>query len=369
MEDIAAARPLCLDDLTLRARAQSVKEAPRVSPDAVRLTRRAAIEGDPHEGGSSHLANPHVGWHLFAICATCEHWRVRAHRRLAWRGLVGIAGALAIAAGIAVPPSGGKTAAGNKAQAQRSASQVLALMKLPPNATQSNTEPGGDNGVLAAPTDNEATPNLVDAYAWWRVPGKAGDVLAYVAGHLPHGAKRFMTSSGNVAPGYAAEAWTLGPIPNVLTERVFGVTVVQLTPGTTGVRTDGEALWIVPRPPWEVVPAGVRTVVIRAFSSHVPNGRRLLPNGVYTLTGAGAHRLVAFINGMPLVQPGLRHCPAGFLASVHLRFLSDPGHTLATAVEHPTGCASVTLALRGRRGPPLEDYPSVTSELQRLRRH
>jgi hypothetical protein len=290
---------------------------------------------------------------------------VRAHRRWVVGGLLAV-GAVALALPIA---AGGRSAADNRSRAEAEAPRLLGLIRLPPNASRSATEPSGDNGVLATPTYNEATPNLIDAHAWWTVPGQAAGVLAYVAAHIPRGARRFMSGSGNAAPGYAVDSWTLSPIAGVVSERVIAVTVVQLNRNTTGVRADGEAIWIVPRPAWEAIPAGVRKALIRAASEHVPAGRRLLDNGSYTLTGADARRLASVINRLALVQPGVFHCPAGFSAHVYLRFLSATGHTLARAVESPTGCASVTLTLGGRRGPPLLDYPSVTSELQRLLRH
>jgi hypothetical protein len=73
-----------------------------------------------------------------------------------------------------------------------------------------------------------------------------------------------------------------------------------------------------------------------------------------------------FINHLDVVQPGARTCPLATLAYVDLRFLSGSGRGLADAVEHPTGCASVSLSVGGRRGPSLSDYPAVSGELRRL---
>ncbi len=42
------------------------------------------------------------------------------------------------------------------------------------------------------------------------------------------------------------------------------------------------------------------------------------------------------------------------------------GATVAQAVEHPTGCAYASLTVGGRRGPALDDSPSVVAELRRL---
>jgi hypothetical protein len=270
---------------------------------------------------------------------------------------------------VATALAAGRTSARtNRAQAQREASRLLDLIRLPSDASRSATEPGGDHGGLATPTDDQLTPNLVDAHAWWTVPGKAGDVLGYVAAHLPHGAKRSITVGGNLAAGYAAEDWSLPALPGVLSQREIGVIVVQLNPAMVGVRTDGEAIWIVPRPAWEVIPARVRAVLITATG--VPHdGWPALHPGSYRLAGARAQRLVSFINRLGLAQPGIRNCPAEFPLLVKLRFLSATSRTLATAVEQPTGCSSVSLTIQGRRGPLLDDYPTVTSELRRLLQH
>lgn len=287
---------------------------------------------------------------------------MKGHRRWVVAGLL----ASVVAGGIAPAAAGGTSATGNQSRAQSEAARLLDLIQLPPNVSQSATEPSGDGRALAAPGYNLATPDLVDAHAWWTAPGKAGDVVDYVASHLPNGTRWNGRASGNIAPGYEGESWSFSAVPGVLSQRVIAVTVVQLTANSVGVRTDGEAVWIVPRPAWEVVPAGVRRVTVRAVSTGLPPGSRTLSNGGYTLTGTKARQLVSFINRLPRVQPGTRFCPAGFYASVHLRFLSARGRTLATALESPTGCASVSLTVRGRLGPALDDYPSVTSELKRL---
>jgi hypothetical protein len=62
----------------------------------------------------------------------------------------------------------------------------------------------------------------------------------------------------------------------------------------------------------------------------------------------------------------VRSCPAAFEESVFLRFATDGGRPLARATESPTGCASVSLTIGARTGPPLSDYPGVTDELIRL---
>jgi hypothetical protein len=161
----------------------------------------------------------------------------------------------------------------------------------------------------------------------------------------------------------------LSPIPGVVSERVFVVSVVRLAGHRSAIRTDGEAVWITPRPDWERIPARVASVSFIASGVAVtgPPGPTSQPQ---TLTGSRAAKLVAFMNRLEIVQPGAgaRHCPAELFGLVRLRFLARSGKVLASAVENPTGCSYVSLTIGDRRGPPLNDTPSVTSELTRLTR-
>ncbi len=267
---------------------------------------------------------------------------------------------------VALAATGARTtSAANRARAEADAPRLLGLLELPPGAVRSATEPAGDHGAFAQPGHDELTPNLVDAHAWWTVPGTASDVLAHVAAHVPADANLFVRGTSNVAPGYESESFSLPAIAGVLSERVLAVAVEQLATGTTAVRTDGEALWISARPAWEQIPAGVHTVTYAARRT-TRAGKPGRVSGPIILTGAQARELVHFINRLELVQPGERSCPAALDTSVALRFVDARGATIARAVEWPTGCAYVSLKIGDRIGPALNDYPSVTDELDRL---
>ncbi len=286
--------------------------------------------------------------------------RRRFHSLLAAGSLV-----LMLVPGALAATGAGTTSAANRARAKADAPWLLGLLELPSGAVRAATEPAGDDGILAQPGYDELTPNLVDAHAWWTVPGTASDVLAYVAAHVPPDAKLSTSRGGNVAPGYESESFSLPAITGVLSERVLAITVEQLARGTTAVRTDGEAVWISARPAWEQIPAGVRTVTYTARTT-TRSGKPGRGSGPIILTGAQARELGNFINRLELVQPGERSCPAALDTSVALRFADARGATVARAVEWPTGCAYVSLKIGNRTGPALNDYPSVTDELDRL---
>lgn len=284
-------------------------------------------------------------------------------RRLVWlvAGLVVVIGAGSAA--YALTPRA-HTPAGNRAAARREAARLLAMIELPPSASASASDPTAAKHELSQPSYDEATPNLVDAHAWWTVPGQAGTVLSYLASHLPAAAK-FAMSAGGGPSGYQMKGFSLGPVSGVLDQRVIAFEVVQLNETTTAVRTDGEAVWITPRPEWERVPSMARTVTFTAIAGR-PDGKPGPRSAPRAITGGRARKLISLINSLELQQPGVYSCPAALARSVSLRFLDAAGQVVAHAVEQPTGCATVSLTIGNRVGPALDDSPSVTTELERL---
>jgi hypothetical protein len=259
--------------------------------------------------------------------------------------------------------SGAADSDSNRAVARTEATRLLALIEVPPGVTSVQNEPAGDGGVLATPGLDSATPNLVDAWGWWTTALKPSALVTYFEKHLPAGAR--LEGSEKSSTGLEGETFSFGPIPGVLSERVISITAAPLAGGGTGVRTDGEAVWLTARPAWERIPSTVQSVTFTArgttaFGRH--RGRTSTPR---TVTGEAARRIVALINGFEVVQPGARSCPIGRDEVVRMTFRSANGGVLASAVEHPTGCASVSLTVGGRAGPDLNDYPAVTSELIR----
>lgn len=254
-------------------------------------------------------------------------------------------------------------AAANKRAAETAAAQLLSLIQLPPGTSSAPSGPSGQG----QPAYDEATPNLVDAHAWWTSAESPATILAYVKAHLPAAATPSgdESSSGPGQPTTSAEFWALPAVPGSLAQRILALSLIPSAGGGTTVRTDGEAVWLTPRPSWERIPSGVREVT---FVDHgaVPSGRPGPASAPGTLRGARARRLVTLVNRLPVVQPGAFSCPAGFAEYVALRFIGPSGRILARATENSTGCASVALTLGSRHGPGLQDYPSVTDDLIRL---
>ena len=95
----------------------------------------------------------------------------------------------------------------------------MALVRLPAGVLASAVEPTGDQHVLSAPTYDEATPNLVDAHAWWTTSFSPAAVLAMREPHCPHGIVGEGSSSSGGPPGTvlaSSENYALRGIPGTL---------------------------------------------------------------------------------------------------------------------------------------------------------
>ena len=256
------------------------------------------------------------------------------------------------------------TAASNQGAAEADAASLLATLNLPTSAVRQAGEPAGDDGALGQPASFAATPYLVDDPAWWVVPETTQQVLAYVDDHPPAGGKPSLSgqgmSSGKPTVTDTGFAW-----PSVLGRlgvRSLDVAIVQLQDGSTGVRADGEAVWITPRPHSERIPAGARRVVI----STTEGGKTV--EGPATVTAhAEVAKAVSVLNALPAFQPGVYSCPADFGWRIRLAFYRTAATSnaapLAVAILDPNGCGLVQLALAGRRQPALSDGYTAAKRL------
>ena len=252
----------------------------------------------------------------------------------------------------------------NRQVAGANARRVLASLMLPPGAMRTKIDPAPGT-TLDRPSFATATPVRVDVHAFWRVPGAPADVVDWIKLHPPLG------SLGAVGTGISARhgipyAWsvvfTFRRIPTVLTSRTLTVTATAARGGGTGVRADAGVVWSVLRPRWERVPAGVRLVSVtdRRVGGRVSATR--------PVTGPRkVRRIIALIDGLPRLQPGVFSCPADRGPDVTLRFQSAAGAApIAVASVEGSGCGVVPLRIRGRTAPALSGGPGVVKALDRL---
>jgi hypothetical protein len=154
--------------------------------------------------------------------------------------------------------------------------------------------------------------------------------------------------------------WSYSP-PAGLSQLTVAVQTDAIAGGRTAVRLDAEATWLVPRPVWDRIPASVRSLTYTARATvagfdggHASHGRRSTPR---TVGVRAARRLAGAIDQLQRMQPGLVFsCPFDAVQPrITLRFRGPGGRPLAVAVDSPSGCASLSLSVGGRRGPQLND--------------
>lgn len=265
-------------------------------------------------------------------------------------GTVGAHGSQAVSA-VAVSES----AAANQAAARADAAALLGELSLPTGATEFSSEPAGDEGLLAyAGAGGPATPNVVEAHAWWTVPGSRAEVMAYVRGHPPNGSALISWGSGDTRGLTSFESVTFAwpAVAGVLSTRSLVLTAVQLPHGSTGLRADTQVVWVTPRPASERIPAGARRLDVSVTSSLKGN---LAPQRPFSVASAQRiEAIVALLNALPAAQPGVRACPDDPGIRLALAFYQpDAASPSAVATIDPYGCGGVRLTIGGRPQPPL----------------
>ena len=249
--------------------------------------------------------------------------------------------------------------------AVRDARILLGRLALPAAARRLDSEPTGDRGVLAHPAQGPpATPNAVDEYAFWLIPGSAELVIAYIHKHPPQGSRQNI--SGRTGVGGRTQSQVLGfgwpPVANVLGIRWLIVQLVPLADGKTALRADAQTVWITPRPGWEQIPSGARLLRVT-----VHRGSRQLQRPVRVTSAAKIDRIRGIVNALPAAQPGSTSCPADTGVAITMRFYRQAhASPLAVAIVSPEGCGGVQLTIGGRPGPLLAGGTTLAAQLRSL---
>lgn len=270
--------------------------------------------------------------------------------------LITIMGTVSAHSTQAVSAVAASESAANQAAAHVNAVALLGEVSLPAGATESSSEPASDEGVLAhAGAGGPDTPNVVEAHAWWTVPGSRAEVMAYVRGHPPNGSALISLGSGGIRGATTFESVTFAwpAVAGVLSTRWLVLTATQLPQGSTGLRVDSQVVWVTPRPASEWIPAGARHLKVSVTSSLKGN---LAPQRPFSVASAQRiERVVALLNSLPAAQPGVRSCPDDPGIRVRLAFNQpDTASPSAVATIDPYGCGGVQLTIGGRPRASLE---------------
>jgi hypothetical protein len=143
--------------------------------------------------------------------------------------------------------------------------------------------------------------------------------------------------------------------------------LVSLVPfeAGTAIRADAGVAWTHPRPPREVVPAGVREIVVRSFALQ-PALRRAGARRVTRRVTSPRKiaRIVDWFDALNVVQPRtyVVGCALVLYVPVKFVFRSASGAVLADAIVPSvaaSSCEQIQFAIRGRREMPLVDSTPV----------
>lgn len=263
--------------------------------------------------------------------------------------------------------AGRATEASNRAMAAQDVEERLAAMPIPSETRSDAGPPPATGALLEGPAIRSASPNLIDLTSWWSVPGAPAEVLDWFRANLPSGTRIGIEGSTiretAVEDLYVVVVWPR--LPEMVAERRVVAGVTALPGGETAVRLDSQATWIVPHPASERIPAAARLLEVEWRGHRRAPALRAVGNGRFV------HRIAALMNRLPVVQPGIIHCPAirSHPRTVALRFRARrDGPLLAEAFQTlpPGGCSAMSLTIRGARQPALEGAGPVIARLRPL---
>jgi hypothetical protein len=240
--------------------------------------------------------------------------------------------------------------AARKNAATRSARHLLHEFVPPTGARRIHAGPNYGHQSVGVPFGES-----VDIRRFWISHATASAAVAFEKAHVPAG---FSYSGGGRNSDGTRTTLMFDSPPHGVATRILAVAISQRKTRTI-VRADAQVVWVYPRSPQEVVPAGVREIDVK--SPHV-NRRVTDP--------AAVAKIVRWFNRLPLSPPG-QSAPCGPIpvTPVSLVFRSAHGSRVASAnVPSPRAgiCAAIDFAIHGKPQLPLIDNPRGVSFASRL---
>jgi hypothetical protein len=279
-------------------------------------------------------------------------------------------------------PAGSRPATPSPAQQEQRArtdtAAILASFAPPPGAVRLSRAPGGVGGVLDHADGYPSAGHLIDAGAWWQVPGTPMSVLSYAKAHLPARFKPAGESWGAIPPAdrpHGPGAPSMPPNPYQRAGYQFAVRgglpsleIAQLlvdaarsASGQTYVRVDAQLAWTPARSPAERVPAAAKVITI--VGQPDTNGPARFPAPVTVTDPAKVAKIIALLDSLTIDSSGVHGCLAESGRGISLAFLAGAGGpTLATAREMIPACHGVAFAIGGHPQPTLADNVSFAQK-------
>ena len=199
----------------------------------------------------------------------------------------------------------------NKTAAQHDARKLLALLRLPNGLRRSAARPRV-GGTLVGERSANGRYSAGDP-AFWTTDTSPQGIIAYIEAHRPKGSTSEGTGSGTAPGSSSVEAmFTWPPLGSQVYNRTLTVSVISAPGEPSAVVAQSQSDWIVPRSSAEVVPSGVKSVVITLRMGGGPQGLKQ-PMHISTYVVWRVARVSALVNEfnrLPIVQPGeIFACP------------------------------------------------------------
>jgi hypothetical protein len=290
------------------------------------------------------------------------------------RLFVAVAGVIAVSAAALLLVSAGSAARGGLAVARlgSAAANKIVARGVARRELEAFIPPTG--AVLTSPglgvgTRSEAgtvLQDVIDYYRVWRAPGDPQSLIESYSTHPPAGFTAPSYGYGSTRNGttYWEVSLTLRRLPAGVYQQALNLYATPAKGGGMRLRLDSWAAWLVPRPGWERVPAGVHALAV----SEQPNVTIEKTFPVATVTArTKVRQLIAFVDKLPIVQPGggFISCPEGGWP-FDLDFLRAPNaRPVARTAED--ACYGMAFARGGRKGPGLAEQVELPSVLWRMR--
>jgi hypothetical protein len=195
----------------------------------------------------------------------------------------------------------------------------------------------------------------VSTHRWWSTPLSATWALASLRAHPPEGLRLTGSSSGTLASG--ATTTTLifeGRLAQDENDATLLITSVSDGQGS-GIRADGQVVWVPPRTAAEEVPAGVRRVALLAYRGDPTNDV-----AHRNVSGAEAERLVRLVNDLPRDNRGSHGCVMDTGFRVRMTFPTPDGPLVFTVWP---ACGAVLVSANGNSQPGLLDQAPLNDVL------
>jgi hypothetical protein len=246
-------------------------------------------------------------------------------------------------------------------RAEKDAAAILTSFAVPPGGHRLAGPPSLPGGVLKTPASFLVSNWEVHLTAFWEAPGSPQAVLAWERAHLP---RRFALGDAGFGPPAWDRGFELAP-EGALVSRELDVEVASTGGGQTGIRVDAWVAWQPPRPASSLIPPTARTVAIADLYNDSATPNR--PPVTVTITDPGAVRkLAALIDGLPLsTTPPEASCPSS-RPSLSLTFRARPGGPALAIAQTGQQCYSVALTVRGARQLPLQNEPTLDTQILKV---